>query len=763
MMNNFDLTIVASIAAGILYLLVTGVILWRHGFQERTTRLLVFYVAFSGLWELGRVSLRLGWFPLLSDAALTRVTFYGMLVMSLLFLHLSRSFLRHEGAGWTWWGLGAVWVAALVVLDSNVPALPDVLWFGSRWFVARQQLVLGVLFLGWGVFVGGATLFAVNAYRRTRQPLHRNRITYWFLTLLLVTAGAVLLLVTYEQISSGLYLLSVFCAAYVALTYRPLDVRQAIRHTVSYLIATLLAVAVYTAGFLAAQYLSETIAGYTPLMAGAAIALVVVVFFVPLLRLVQRLVNRVLSGRGHDPGRTLREYSTRISNILDLERLAAVVVGLINEVIGVQHGVLFVVRHKQGESTGKESDGAFHLHGVKGTVEEGKDGRLSFVLPAESPVANYLRRERAPLAQYDLDLHARFQEISEAEREWWAGLDADIYLPIYAKEEWLGLLALGSKRSGDRYFDDEIALLSTLADQTAVALENTRLFENLKARTAEIERLNVDLATVNHELARMGKAKTDFIDIASHELRTPLTQVRGYTEILEDVLRNEPLTPEGGAPLINGLKIAAERLEEIVDTMFDVAKLDSETMTLHPARASVDAIIYAAVDPWRTALAERNITLTVADLASLPPIVADFGRLQQAFSHIIQNGIKYTPDGGEIRISGNMLEWTLPSDQAVEIIVADTGIGIAPDDLERIFDKFYRVGNVLFHSTGKIKFKGAGPGLGLTIARGIVEAHRGRIWAESPGCDEENCPGSEFHVVLPVRPRHLEPKSLQFL
>jgi signal transduction histidine kinase len=89
--------------------------------------------------------------------------------------------------------------------------------------------------------------------------------------------------------------------------------------------------------------------------------------------------------------------------------------------------------------------------------------------------------------------------------------------------------------------------------------------------------------------------------------------------------------------------------------------------------------------------------------------------------------------------------------------VADTGIGIPPDDLERIFEKFYRVGDITSHSTGKIKFKGAGPGLGLTIARGIVEAHGGRLWVESPGHDEQICPGSEFHVVLPVQPRRLEP------
>ncbi len=86
----------------------------------------------------------------------------------------------------------------------------------------------------------------------------------------------------------------------------------------------------------------------------------------------------------------------------------------------------------------------------------------------------------------------------------------------------------------------------------------------------------------------------------------------------------------------------------------------------------------------------------------------------------------------------------------VEVIVADSGIGIDGEELERIFKKFHRVGSVLLHSTGDTKFKGAGPGLGLTIARGIVEAHGGRLWAESPGYDEKTCPGAKFHVILPI-------------
>jgi signal transduction histidine kinase len=203
------------------------------------------------------------------------------------------------------------------------------------------------------------------------------------------------------------------------------------------------------------------------------------------------------------------------------------------------------------------------------------------------------------------------------------------------------------------------------------------------------------------------------------------------------------LTPDAGLQLTEGVRKAVQRLKEIVNTMFDVSQIDTETLVLELFPTSVALTVNEAVDPWATALKERKQTLTVEGLADLPTILADRKRLEQAFSHLIQNAMKFTPDGGQIRITGRLLGEKMPP-------------RIAPDDLEHIFEKFYRVGNVMLHSTGKTKFKGAGPGLGLTIARGIVGAHGGRIWAESPGCDEETCPGSEFHVVLPVQPRHLE-------
>jgi signal transduction histidine kinase len=287
----------------------------------------------------------------------------------------------------------------------------------------------------------------------------------------------------------------------------------------------------------------------------------------------------------------------------------------------------------------------------------------------------------------------------------------------------------------------------------------------LKARNAENERLNEELTTANCELARLDQAKSDFIDIASHELRTPLTQVQGYSDILSEMIEERALTPDTGLQLVRGVSKAARRLKEIVNLMFDVSQLDTETMVLDTSPTSLALIVDMVADTWAAPLEERKQTLAVEGLRNLPPIAADGKRLKQVFSHLVQNAIKYTPDGGHIRITGHLLDngAMSPQHQTIEVVVADTGIGVAPDDLEHIFEKFYRVGDVMSHSTGKIKFKGAGPGLGLTIARGIVEAHGGRIWAESLGYDEETCPGSEFHVVLPAAPCCLETAGLDTL
>jgi signal transduction histidine kinase len=302
------------------------------------------------------------------------------------------------------------------------------------------------------------------------------------------------------------------------------------------------------------------------------------------------------------------------------------------------------------------------------------------------------------------------------------------------------------------YTAQDLNLLSTLADQTAVALENTRLVEGLVRLNNEFRRAYAALDQANRHLERLDKTKSDFISIASHELRTPLTLISGASQMLledPDIENNEY-----HEQLLSKIHTGTVRLHEIIDTMLDMAKIDTRALSLEPQPISLDRLIHSVYEELSQDAEERGQAVVFEDLEALPSITADMVALKKVFYHLIINAIKYTPDGGQITISGRQAEPNasdLPRG-GVEIIVSDTGIGIDPRFHELIFAKFYQTGELELHSSGKTKFKGGGPGLGLAIARGIVEAHHGRIWVESPGYDEVNCPGSKFHVILPLRP-----------
>jgi signal transduction histidine kinase len=243
----------------------------------------------------------------------------------------------------------------------------------------------------------------------------------------------------------------------------------------------------------------------------------------------------------------------------------------------------------------------------------------------------------------------------------------------------------------------------------------------------------------------MDRTKVSFIHISAHELRTPLTLIQGYTYMLQQMAKKESELE----PISNGLMDGFYRMEEVVNNMLDVSKIDSKTLDLAPVDSKVSFIIAKAKKPFESALEERNLDLTTEGLEDLPSIQGDSELLHKVFYHVIMNAIKYTPDGGKIVISGKQIDADSSSPE-VEIIVRDTGIGIAKENQEVVFEKFYQTGQVLMHSSGKTKFKGGGPGLGLAIARGIIEAHGGKIWLESPGYDEQTFPGTTVYIRLPV-------------
>jgi signal transduction histidine kinase len=285
---------------------------------------------------------------------------------------------------------------------------------------------------------------------------------------------------------------------------------------------------------------------------------------------------------------------------------------------------------------------------------------------------------------------------------------------------------------------EEATRLATAAKATEIS----RLYAESERKVMEY---TAEVARANRELARLEQAKTDFISIAAHELKTPLTLIQGYANILRDIL-----TDERAIPLADGIRRGAERMGTIIEDMLDLSAIDTNRLSLFLEPVNLNKTIQLIVRQLEPVLLERKQTLQTVDLDTLPLIEADTYRLHQVFAQLINNAIKYTPDGGTINVIGQTLEANKKMPACVRITVQDTGVGIAPEDREKIFEKFYRVGSSDLHSTGHTKFMGAGPGLGLTIVRGLVEAHQGRIVAESQGFDIQNCPGSAFIVTLPV-------------
>jgi len=318
----------------------------------------------------------------------------------------------------------------------------------------------------------------------------------------------------------------------------------------------------------------------------------------------------------------------------------------------------------------------------------------------------------------------------------------------------IGMLSL-SRESPEPFRDDEIAVATTFAGQAAIALENARLYDKIFRFIQELEDMVRErteaVQAAYSQLEHLDRTKSDFINVTAHELRTPLTLLRGYSQmLLKDRAIQENLQH---LELISGIHSGALRLQEIVTSMLDIVKIDSRALKLYPEPVSVPSVIQLVAEELADVVAERKQTLIIVEeMTNLPYIEADPDALRKVFYHLIVNAIKYTPDGGTITISGRSVA---PDDNfvwpGVELVVDDTGIGIDPEFHELIFTKFYQTGELALHSSGRTKFKGGGPGLGLAIARGIVEAHRGKLWVESEGYDEETYPGSRFHIFLPLR------------
>jgi signal transduction histidine kinase len=294
-----------------------------------------------------------------------------------------------------------------------------------------------------------------------------------------------------------------------------------------------------------------------------------------------------------------------------------------------------------------------------------------------------------------------------------------------------------------------------------IALEQEKIYlkEYNQRLVDHLEQKVIELTEANKALEYRSTMKARFIDLAAHELRTPLAAVHGYLSIL-----TSPGSPflanadENTHEIIDGIAIGIDRLRGIVQDMLDVTRIRAGSLQLSYAPVSLNSIFGKIQKDFAKVIQRRQQTLTIADAGHIPPIWADGERIIQILRNLVSNAVKYTPNGGKIEITTQVIGQTETGDtldeQAapgfVKITVSDSGVGIPPDQQELIFEHFHEVREIEHHSTSKTEFMGGGAGLGLPIARGVAEAHGGSLWVESEGYNQEQCPGSKFHLILPI-------------
>lgn len=721
-MNIWPYIAISGLAVGLAHVIIFLVLLFRRG-KKAKEKLALTYVGISLLW-VAAVTL-----ANLEEIFLPVVTDSGRALLPLLSATLAAGQL------------------ACVALFLEYPFWPIVATAGYTWVVIL--LLTAIYFLlvpppllpidpisgyTWAVLVLGATGLMTSAVFRSRLAFHRNRALYWMLTVTALVLGQAISLLPLGPLQTVGLLIQMAGAislARGALTFRLPNVKAALRSTLRFLFLWAVMAALLAGVALGVERLTALLTlPSTSLILILAIG--VALIYIPMYQVLVRLVDRLLAGIGFDPAQTLRDYSQAISTVLDMEQLAQTAVQTVAQVLDIRRGALLV-------ASGTERGGLL----LRPLPALGEISSESVELEPISPILARLQEKDAPLFQYEVEHHPVLKEASQQERDWLRALEMEIYLPIRAHGELAWLLALGPQGTGEPYRPRVVEFLSTLAHQTGVALQNARLFAGLQEMNAHIMQLNENLRAAYERLERMGQAKSDFLSIASHELRTPLTQIRGYTDVLADLARSETLTQEQIARIADNISRPVRRLERIINALLDASQLDTG-MTFRFAPITLAGVMRMAIEAWLPALKERNITLNTYGLDSIPLIRADMERLTQAFSNLISNAIKFTPDGGRITIEAHPLD-----EEHFEVTVTDTGIGINKVDQELIFEKFYRVGSIDLHSSDDYKFKAGGPGLGLSIARGVIEGHGGCIRVESEGYDEERCPGSTFHVVLP--------------
>jgi two-component system NtrC family sensor kinase len=588
---------------------------------------------------------------------------------------------------------------------------------GNQYF-PRAGLIFQLFILNFIFFMGYALLLVFRKYKQATSGIKRNQIAYFLMAILLTTLIASTTFlpsfgIRIYPMGNMATILFTSIVAYAIVKHRLMDIEVVIRKSVVYASLTVSITAIYAVivGVFHGVFGIARFAQGT-LLVNALAAMIIALSFQPLRNRIQRTVDKLFFKDKYDYHKTLKDFSGAMTSILSLDRLLNLIVNKVTEVMHIGRGCLMLWDEQTEE---------FRIKVGQGLRKETFD-KIYFV--KSNYLVGWLEREKRIFNREEVEIFHASKESSgmrsEQQKEFNETLDrlkevgSMLCIPLMVKDRLIGIFGLDSKMSGDMFTFEDLELLSTVANQAAIAIENAKLYEEMR----EIEK-NLHHAD---KLTALGTLASSI----AHEIRNPLVSIKTFTQLAPRKFNSQDFLDKFQTIVPEEL----QRMETILNQLLNFSRPSQPEF----CPISVEEVIDSILSLMNTELCRSNIEVIKLYDKDIPQIMADGEQLKQVFMNIVLNAIQAMPEGGALKIIAGLEQESLVTDTSafVAIKFEDTGCGIREENLNDLFNPFFTT-------------KNGGSGLGLSISRRIIKEHNGDINVESREGE-----GTTFTVKLPL-------------